>query len=68
MKTFGGLKGFQRALKSERETGLPEMEETVVAEGSEAQKAPVQKLAAMAYLTLTIWTEIKVKMIAKRLA
>ena len=46
------MKGFQKALKLERELSLPVTEDTEVEEDSEAYKARERNLVAMTYLTL----------------
>ena len=65
MKAFGGVKGFQKALKPEREEDLPATEETVVDENSAAHKARDRNLMAMTYLTLAFSTEANMNMIAR---
>ena len=65
MKAFGGVKGFQKVLKPEREEDLPAMEETVVNENSAIHKKGDQNLAAMMYLMLAFSTETNMNMIAR---
>ena len=65
LKAFGGVKGFQKALKPEREEDLPATKETVVDENSAAHKARDRNLMAMTYLTLAFLTETNMNMIAR---
>ena len=59
------MKGFQKALKTEREMSLPEMEEEEVEIDSKAYKARERNLAAMTYLTLAFTMEMNMNMITK---
>ena len=65
MKAYGGMKGFQKALKPERETNLPETEEEEFEINSEAYKAHERNLAAMMYLILAFSKELFMNMIAR---
>ena len=65
MRANGSMKGFQKALKPEREVSLPAMEDTEVEVDSEAYKACERNLAAMTYLTLAFTSEMNINMIAK---
>ena len=58
MRAYGGMTGFQMALKPERETSLPEMEEEELEINSEMYKARERNLTAMKYLTLAFTTEM----------
>ena len=64
-RAYGGMKGFQKALKPEREMSLPEMEEDEVEIDSEAYKVHERNLAAMMYLILAFTTEMNMNMIAR---
>ena len=59
------MKGFQKALKPEREEDIPATEEIVVDENSAAHKAGNQNLAAMMHLTLALLMETNMNMIAR---
>ena len=65
MRAYGGMKGFQKALKPERELSLPATEDTEVEEDSEVYKARERNLVAMTYLTLAFTSEMNINMIAK---
>ena len=65
IRAYGGIKGFQNALKPKRETNLPEMEEDEVERHSEACKARERNLAAMTYLSYLFSTELNINMIAR---
>ena len=65
MKAFGGVKGFQKVLKPEREEDLPATEETVDDENSAAHKACDRNLMAMTFLMLAFSMEMNMNMIAR---
>ena len=65
MRAYGGIKGFQKALKPEREVSLPATEDAEVKVDSEVYKVRERNLAVMTYLTLAFTTEKNINMIAK---
>ena len=65
MRAYGGMKGFQKALKPEKEVSLPAMEEEEVEIDSEVYKAHERNLAAMTYLTSAFTMEMNINMITK---
>ena len=65
MRAYGGMKGFQKVLKPERELSLPVTEDTEVEEDSEAYKVRERNLVVMTHLTLAFTLEMNINMITK---